>query len=211
MLKLLGEGGFGKVFLAQHKQTGTKYAIKIIKTENIGSVYDIDCIFVEAEILKSLNHQNIVKVYKCLTMKNMEVVIIMEYLEGGDLFKYVTGLTSLDERTARQLTRQIVRGILYCHNNNLTHRDLKLENILLVNSEEKKIKIIDFGIAGAISNMKWEQLDVGSLSYMAPECFIAQKDYKFDGKIDIWAIGIILYAMLCGELPFKGHSASETI
>lgn len=80
MIKLLGEGGFGKVFLAEHKQTKEKFAIKIIKTENIGSVNDIDSIFVEAEILKSLRHQNIVKVHKCLTMKNMEVVIIMEYL-----------------------------------------------------------------------------------------------------------------------------------
>ena len=76
----MGEGGCGKVFLAKHTQTGQKYAIKIIKTENIGSVSDIDSIFVEAEILKSLRHQNIVEVHKCLTMKNMEVVIIMEYL-----------------------------------------------------------------------------------------------------------------------------------
>ena len=75
---------------------------------------------------------------------------------------------------------------------------MKLENLLLVNSEEKKIKIIDFGIAGAITNMKWEQLDTGSLNYMAPECFMAQKNFRFDGKIDVWAIGVILYAMICG-------------
>lgn len=77
MLKKLGEGGFGNVFLAQHIQTGQKFAIKIIKTENIGSASDIDNIFVEAEILKSLNHENIVKVHNCLTLKNMEVAIIM--------------------------------------------------------------------------------------------------------------------------------------
>ena len=211
MLNLLGEGGFGKVFLARHKQTGQKYGIKIIKTENIGSVNDIHSIFVEAEILKSLKHQNIVKVHKCLTMKNMEVVIIMEYLEGGDLLKYVNNMQYLDEATALTFIRQIVKGIFYCHKNNLTHRDLKLENILLVNSEEKRIKIIDFGIAGAISSMKWESVDTGSLSFMAPECFIASRNYRFDGKIDIWAIGVILYAMTCGQLPFKGQYAAETI
>lgn len=123
---MLGEGGFGKVYLAEHKQTKEKYAIKIIKTENIESASDIDAIFVEAEILKSLRHQNIVRVEKCLTMKNMEVVIIMEFLEGGDLEKYVSRLKTLDEETARIFIRQVAKGMLYCHQNNLTHRDLKL-------------------------------------------------------------------------------------
>lgn len=83
--------------------------------------------------------------------------------------------------------------------------------MLLVNSEEKRIKIIDFGIAGVISSMKWEDLDTGSLGYMAPECFVNQKNHKFDGRIDVWSTGIILFAMLCGELPFKGSCISETI
>lgn len=172
---------------------------------------DIDSIFVEAEILKSLKHQNIVEVSKCLTLKNMEVVIIMEFLEGGDLLKYLTHKKRLEEEEAKALIKQVVKGIEYCHQNNLTHRDLKLENILLVNSEEKKIKIIDFGIAGAISLTKWEQVDTGTMSYMAPECFLSQKNFRFDGKLDIWAIGVTLYALLCGELPFKGSSPHEII
>ena len=101
--------------------------------------------------------------------------------------------------------------MLYCHQNNLLHRDLKLENILLVNAEEKKIKIIDFGIAGAITNFTQDDLDTGSLVYMAPECFINSKDYKVDGRIDVWATGIILFCMLHGYLPFKGNSNYETI
>lgn len=88
---------------------------------------------------------------------------------------------------------------MYCHDNNLIHRDLKLENILLVNSEEKKIKIIDFGIAGVMSRLSDEDLDTGSLGYMPPECFTsAPHNFKFDGKMDVWAIGVILYSMLCG-------------
>lgn len=150
----LGEGGFGNVFLAHHVQTGQRFAIKIIKTENIGSASDIDSIFVEAEILKSLNHDNIVKVHNCLTLKNMEVAIIMEFLEGGELLKVVEKEGKLNEETAQTFLKQIVKGMRYCHQNNLIHRDLKLENVLLVNSQEKKVKIIDFGIAGAISLMK---------------------------------------------------------
>lgn len=99
---------------------------------------------------------------------------------------------------------------MYCHDNFLIHRDLKLENILLVNSEEKKIKIIDFGIAGMMSRLTEEDLDTGSLGYMAPECFIVSpQNFKFDGSMDVWAIGVILYSMLCGELPFKGTTTYE--
>jgi serine/threonine protein kinase len=186
------------VFLARHKQSGEHFAIKVIKTENIGSAADIDAIFVEAEVLRSLSHPNIVKVHKCLTLRNMEVVIIMEFLEGGELLKHVQAAGRLDEPAARGFVRQIVKGMLYCHMSNLTHRDLKLENLLLVNSEESRIKIIDFGIAGAISTLKWEDLDTGSLAYMAPECFINSKNQKFDGRLDVWSTGVILYGMLVG-------------
>lgn len=79
----MGEGGFGQVLLAKHKQTEEQFAIKIIKTDKVGSTSEIDGIFVEAETLKSLKHDNIVKVHNCLTLKNMQVAIIMEFLEGG--------------------------------------------------------------------------------------------------------------------------------
>lgn len=101
---------------------------------------------------------------------------------------------------------------MYCHENNLIHRDLKLQNIVLVNSEEKKIKIIDFGIAGVMNRLTEEDLDMGSLGYMAPECFLTpnaninQNNVKFDGRMDVWAIGVILFGMLCAQLPFKGNN-----
>ena len=117
----------------------------------------------------------------------------------------------LDEVTAQTFFRQIVRGMKYCHQNNLLHRDLKLENILLVNSQQQKIKIIDFGIAGAINLLTKDNLDTGSLAYMAPECFTNNKDYKVDGRIDVWSTGVILFCMLNGSLPFKGINNYDTI
>ena len=104
----------------------------------------------------------------------------------------------LSEDLAKNFIKQIAKAMNYCHINGLIHRDLKLQNMLLVNREEKRIKIIDFGIAGAIQTLTWENLDVGSLSYMAPQCFINHKDYKIDGRIDVWATGVILYGMLFG-------------
>lgn len=101
--------------------------------------------------------------------------------------------------------------MFYCHQNSLIHRDLKLENLLLVNNEQKKIKIIDFGIAGVVSNFKLEEIDTGTMNYMAPECFFALKDRKIDGGVDIWAMGVILFGLLVGELPFKGNTSNEKI
>lgn len=99
----------------------------------IGSAADIDNIFVEAEILKNLRHDNIVKVHNCLTLANMQVAIIMEYLEGGELLAYVEKKERLPEDEAKCFTKQVVKAMFYCHQNNLIHRDLKLENLLLVN------------------------------------------------------------------------------
>lgn len=126
MIRKLGEGGFGQVLLAKHKQTGEQCAIKIIKTDKVGSTTEIDGIFVQAETLKSLKHENIVKVYNCLTLKNMQVAIIMEYLEGGELLTLVEKEKSLDEERAKFFFKQIVKAMSYCHSNGLIHRDLKL-------------------------------------------------------------------------------------
>ena len=83
--------------------------------------------------------------------------------------------------------------------------------MLLVSREELKIKIIDFGIAGVMKTLTWDDLDIGSLGYMAPECFINSKEYQVDGRIDVWSSGVILYAMLTGDLPFKGNSSEAII
>lgn len=94
------------------------------------------------------------RVINCLTLSNMQVAIIMEYLEGGELLAYVEKKGRLSEEEAKVFFKQVVKAMFYCHQNSLIHRDLKLENLLLVNAEQKKVKIIDFGIAGVVSNFK---------------------------------------------------------
>lgn len=102
---------------------------------------DIDLVFREAETLKSLSHKNIVKIFNCFTLKNMEVVFVMEYLEGGELLKYLLDQKRLSEEEARHFFKQIMEAITYVHKESLIHRDLKLENLLLADSENKTIKV----------------------------------------------------------------------
>lgn len=115
MIKVIGEGGFGKVVLAEHKVTGESVAIKFVNTSLIGNASDIDMVFHEAEVLKNLQHANIVKIYNCYTLKGMEVVFIMEHLQGGELLEYLTKKGRLSEAEARTFFRQMVDAIQYCH------------------------------------------------------------------------------------------------
>lgn len=111
-------------------------AIKLIDCLKMWNAADIDMVFREAEVMKSLSHKNIVKILNCYTLPNMQVVLIMEYLQGGELFQYVAERGRLNEDEARHIFKQIVEAINYCHNKRLIHRDLKLENILLTNKED---------------------------------------------------------------------------
>ncbi|EGR27938.1 protein kinase domain protein [Ichthyophthirius multifiliis] len=205
LIKVIGEGGFGQVLLGIHKQTQEKVAIKIIKTSAIGNANDIDMVFREAEIVKSLNHKNIVKIKSCYTLSNMQVVFIMEYLEGGELLDRVEAKNNFEEQEARIYFKQIVEAMNYCHKNNLIHRDLKLENVLLTKPDQDQIKIVDFGIAGVASKFDVDNIDSGSLKYMSPEV-VAAKIKQLTSAIDVWSMGVILYVMLVGDFPFNANS-----
>ena len=167
-------------------------------------------IFREAELLKSLNHKNIVNIENCYTLSNMEVAFVMEFLQGGELLEYVTKKKKLDEEEARSFFRQIIDAIGYCHKEKLIHRDLKLENILLADKDAKVIKVVDFGIAGLFSNLSVVNKDAGSLRYLAPE-ILSRKMGAVTPSVDVWALGCILYGMVTGELPFSSNSTDEII
>ncbi|CAD8106440.1 unnamed protein product [Paramecium primaurelia] len=210
IIKTLGEGGFGKVMLGKHKLTQEQVAIKIIDSGKLWNAADIDLVFREAEVMKNLRHKNIIKIINCYTLPSMQVILIMEFLEGGDLVDYIQQKGKLSEEEARIIFRQIADAICYCHDQKLVHRDLKLENILLTSKTEKQVKIIDFGIATVATNFIIDKIDLGSLSYMPPEVLSGQIQ-QIRPSIDIWAMGVILFALVCGTLPFTRPLQEQTV
>jgi len=209
IMRKLGEGSFGEVSLAVHKMNKQMVAIKFLKKPATVDAFGLDRFFSEAETLKHLHHKNIVEIINCFTLKDMQVAFVMEYLEGGTLLEYVQNKRRLAEDEARIFFSQIVDAISHCHANKVIHCDLKLENILLKSKDSLDIKIIDFGIAGLKTHFK-SDVDGGSLHHMAPEV-LSRKKKDLHSGIDIWAMGCILYEMLCGKWAFVGEDKKKMI
>ena len=193
----LGEGTFGKVILGTHILTKEKVAIKILEKNRI-SYQDIKRIETEINILKTIHHKNIIQLYSIMQTSE-SIYLIMEYAEGKELFDYIVEKKKLDEKEACNFYQQIINGIEYLHKLNIVHRDLKPENLLL-DSTKRKIKIVDFGLSSIYNKNQLLKTACGSPCYAAPE-MIKGNFYK-GINIDIWSSGIILYAMICGYLPF---------
>ncbi|WKY04281.1 hypothetical protein Q1695_005347 [Nippostrongylus brasiliensis] len=196
----LGSGGFGKVKLATHLLTGLKVAIKIIDKKAIGD--DLPRVTTELDALKTLSHQNICRLYQFIDTED-KFFIIMEYCSGGEMFDYIVRKERLEESEARHFFRQLVQAMAYVHSMGYAHRDLKPENLLL--TEDLHLKVIDFGLCAKPSSLA-RPLDTccGSPAYAAPE-LIAGKAY-LGNEADIWSMGVLLYALLCGSLPFEDDS-----
>ena len=203
LIKDIGEGNFGKVKLAKLKSTKEKFAIKILDKEKL-KTQTKSTLFNEIEIISKLNHKNVIHVEKILEdAKNY--YIIMEYCEKGELFDYIVNKERLNPAEASLFFYQLINGVEYIHKKGFAHRDLKPENLLL--TKEKILKIIDFGLCHDFDGENYLTTKCGSPSYAAPEIL---KGYPYDGfKTDIWCCGIILYAMLCGYLPFDGDNNQE--
>ena len=201
--KDIGEGYFGKVKLGIFKPTNEKYAIKIIN-KKIMKIKMKKSRFKEIDFIKKFNHFNVIYVYKIIdTPENY--YIVMEYCQNGELFEYISNKERLQEDEASSFFYQMINGVEYIHSKGIAHRDLKLENLLL--TEDNIIKIIDFGLSHEFNGKDLLKTKCGSPSYASPE-LIAQPLY--DGfKSDIWCCGIILYAMLCGYLPFDGDEDKD--
>ncbi|OUM63659.1 hypothetical protein PIROE2DRAFT_30030, partial [Piromyces sp. E2] len=191
--KTIGKGSFGKVKIGIHKLTGQKVAIKIVDKIHAPIVAR------EIETWRHLLHPNIVQLYEVLTSET-KIYMVIEYAEEGELFDFITKYGRIDEKseTAKKLFRQLVEAVHYCHEKNFVHRDLKLENVLL--SSDFTIKLSDFGFTREFSKSKLLDTYCGSVAYAAPE-MISGKQYNGPGA-DIWSLGVILYTMVCGTLPF---------
>ncbi|KAJ3232135.1 MAP/microtubule affinity-regulating kinase 3 [Chytriomyces hyalinus] len=202
--KTIGQGTYGKVKLGVHIRTKERVAIKVIEKAQIKSTKQVVRLQREIRFLKLLHHPHIVKVHDVIETEAF-IYIIMEYAVGGELFDYIVANKRVKEREARSFFRMVLSAVDYCHKNAVIHRDLKPENLLL--DSQKTIKIIDFGFG---NNFKLDaQLDTfcGSPFYAAPEMILGK---KYTGpEVDVWSLGVVLFALLCGHLPFDDDNMKE--
>ncbi|XP_052395631.1 serine/threonine-protein kinase MARK1 isoform X3 [Carassius gibelio] len=203
LLKTIGKGNFAKVKLARHVLTGREVAVKIIDKTQLNPT-SLQKLFREVRIMKVLNHPNIVKLFEVIETEKT-LYLIMEYASGGEVFDYLVAHGRMKEKEARAKFRQIVSAVQYCHQKRIVHRDLKAENLLL--DADMNIKIADFGFSNEF--IIGSKLDTfcGSPPYAAPELFQGK---KYDGpEVDVWSLGVILYTLVSGSLPFDGQNLKE--
>ena len=196
----LGEGTFGKVKLGIYLPTNEKVAIKVLEKDRMNDKDDQIRVKREFDMLSKFNHPNVILVTEIFESLD-SFYSVMEYCEGGELFNYIVEKKRLSEKETSFYYYQIINGLEYIHSLGIVHRDLKPENLLL--TKEHLLKIIDFGLSNYFRENETELLSTpcGSPCYASPEMVSGK---KYDGvKIDIWATGIILFAMLCGYLPFE--------
>ncbi|GJM93248.1 hypothetical protein PR202_ga09792 [Eleusine coracana subsp. coracana] len=199
--KTLGIGSFGKVKIAEHITTGHKVAIKILNRRKIRGMEMEEKVKREIKILRLFMHPHIIRLYEVIDTP-ADIYVVMEYVKCGELFDYIVEKGRLQEEEARRFFQQIISGVEYCHRNMVVHRDLKPENLLL--DSKWNIKIADFGLSNVMRDGHFLKTSCGSPNYAAPEV-ISGKLYA-GPEVDVWSCGVILYALLCGTLPFDDEN-----
>jgi MAP/microtubule affinity-regulating kinase len=203
LIKTIGKGNFAKVKLAKHVPTGREVAIKIIDKTQLNPS-SLQKLYREVRIMKVLNHPNIVKLFEVIETEKT-LYLVMEYASGGEVFDYLVAHGRMKEKEARAKFRQIVSAVQYCHQKHIVHRDLKAENLLL--DGDMNIKIADFGFSNEFTPGNKLDTFCGSPPYAAPELFQGK---KYDGpEVDVWSLGVILYTLVSGSLPFDGSNLKE--
>lgn len=208
MGKALGEGSFGKVCLGTHSITGEHVAIKVLEKSRLVQADDVRRVSREIQILKKNRHRNVVQLFEVLDTPN-SICLIMENCDAGEMFSYIVKHKRVHESQACLFFQQIVDGVDYLHSVEVTHRDLKPENLLLQTSKTHGfvVKIVDFGLSNTHDGGKLLQTACGSPCYAAPE-MIAGKMY-WGPKADVWSMGVILFALVCGYLPFEDSNTAK--
>ena len=197
--KCLGKGAYGEVFIGTHKVTGQKRAIKQIKKVLLADLKE-DVLY-EFNLLRQLDHPNITKVYEAYEDAS-SIYIVSELFEGGDLYNKMSKEGFFDEKKAAIITKQILVSLAYCHEKNLTHRDLKPQNVMMEDTS-LNLKLIDFGFAKYYKPAALCDEQLGTPIFMAPEIINGK---KYDAKVDIWSLGIMVLMMLTGKIPYKANS-----
>ncbi|XP_012280927.1 serine/threonine-protein kinase SIK3 isoform X2 [Orussus abietinus] len=196
--KTIGKGNFAVVKMATHVVTKSKVAIKIIDKTKLNEE-NLAKIFREVHIMKRLRHPHIIRLYQVMETEKM-IYLVTEYAPGGEIFDYLVRNGRMAEPEARRVFRQIVRAVRYLHQQRVVHRDLKAENLLL--DADNNIKLADFGFSNEYTPGVPLSTWCGSPPYAAPEIFEGK---HYDGpRADVWSLGVVLYVLVCGALPFDG-------
>eukprot|EP00592_Proboscia_alata_P008265 CAMPEP_0194351992 /NCGR_PEP_ID=MMETSP0174-20130528/366_1 /TAXON_ID=216777 /ORGANISM="Proboscia alata, Strain PI-D3" /LENGTH=745 /DNA_ID=CAMNT_0039119765 /DNA_START=80 /DNA_END=2317 /DNA_ORIENTATION=+ len=199
--KNLGIGAFGKVKVATHAITGHKVAVKILNKAKIKQLGMEEKVQREINILHLCTQPHIIRLYEVVDTPT-DIFLVNEYVSGGELFDYIVSKGRLSADEARNFFHQIVSGVEYCHFQKIVHRDLKPENLLL--DSNLNIKIADFGLSNLMRDGDFLRTSCGSPNYAAPEVI---SGHLYAGpEVDVWSCGVILYALLCGSLPFDDES-----
>ncbi|XP_013369264.1 PREDICTED: serine/threonine-protein kinase DCLK3 [Chinchilla lanigera] len=201
--RVIGDGNFAVVKECRHRETRQVYAMKIIDKSKLKGKEDI--IDSEILIIQSLSHPNIVKLHEVYEME-MEIYLIMEYVQGGDLFDAIIESVKFPEPDAALLIMDLCKALVHMHDKNIVHRDLKPENLLVQLNEDKSttLKLADFGLAKRVVRPIFTVC--GTPTYVAPE-ILSEKGYGLE--VDMWAAGVILYILLCGFPPFRSPERDQ--
>lgn len=206
--KKIGSGGCGQVYLAFDCETTESYAMKMIYRK-LYAENSLTKMTNEATILRKLKHPCIIQLHDIFQAPDT-IVIVLEYMEGGDLMQRILESGYLSEDLMKFYFYQICHGIMYMHENDVTHRDLKPDNILLATSDKYTIiKISDFGLSKLVRNDSDLRTLVGTRMFVAPE--ILQGAKKYTNKVDIWSLGVILFTCLSGSWPFSDNYGSSMV
>jgi len=202
---LLGTGAMGEVFLAFRKRDDKRMALKSLKEEHLDNPKNRESFMNEVGFFKTLKHPNIIRMYSFIETENHGLFIGLEYADKGDLFHLVKDRKGLDESTARYLYFQALKALEYLHEKDIAHRDIKLENFLLVSTFSSIImKLADFGLAKLKSPDTNLKSFCGTPNYLAPEILRVpvRTHVVYTHMVDIWSLGCVLYTMLTCKMTF---------
>ncbi|CAI9157864.1 unnamed protein product [Rangifer tarandus platyrhynchus] len=201
----LGSGTYATVYKAYAKKdTREVVAIKCVAKKSLNKA-SVENLLTEIEILKGIRHPHIVQL-KDFQWDSDNIYLIMEFCAGGDLSRFIHTRRILPEKVARVFMQQLASALQFLHERNISHLDLKPQNILLSSLEKPHLKLADFGFAQHMSPRDEKHVLRGSPLYMAPE-MVCQRQY--DARVDLWSVGVILYEALFGQPPFASRSFSE--
>ncbi|XP_030745729.1 SNF1-related protein kinase catalytic subunit alpha KIN11-like isoform X2 [Sitophilus oryzae] len=206
--RLLGKGNFARVEEAVHNILNVKVAVKIMNVKEIKEDYVIRNLYREAKLMAKLNHPCIAALYQTMQRPDNVYYLVTEMAGGGDLCTFIKAQKNgkLSESSTRNYARQFVSALAHMHHLGVVHRDLKMENVML-NPEKTQIKIVDFGLSNQYHPDDFLRTHCGSPEYAAPELFITGR--KYGPEVDLWSLGIILYGMVIGQLPFVSNRSDQ--